>query len=62
MEIHDHEVILFIGVVQLDDAFAEAANKASCEQLAPDGVHPTLAGHALIARRWQETVGIQSIN
>jgi len=51
-----------IPLVRLDEAFAEAAGKASYEQLAPDGVHPTLAGHALIAKRWLDTVGINSFN
>ena len=36
------------------DTFGEMAQKA----WAADGVHPTLAGHALMAKTWRAAVGI----
>ena len=44
-------------LVPLDGIFAQAAAKREPEYWASDGVHPTLAGHALIAQTWLETVG-----
>lgn len=43
--------------VPLDGLFAQASTKAPCEFWAGDGVHPTPAGHALIAKAWLEAVG-----
>lgn len=45
--------------VPLDGLFAAARSRASNEYWAPDGVHPTPAGHALIARAWLQAVGAQ---
>ncbi len=45
-------------LVPLDGIFTEAAKKSSKEFWSEDGVHPTTAGHGLIARAWLETVGI----
>ncbi|MFO7296306.1 MAG: SGNH/GDSL hydrolase family protein [Caldicoprobacter sp.] len=42
--------------VPLDGIFAAAAAKREPEFWAPDGVHPSQAGHALIARAWLQTV------
>ncbi|MBM7581743.1 lysophospholipase L1-like esterase [Caldicoprobacter guelmensis] len=42
--------------VPLDGIFASAAAKREPEFWAPDGVHPSRAGHALIARAWLQTV------
>ena len=39
-------------------AFDEAIKKAPPAYWAGDGVHPTMAGHALMARVWRETVGV----
>ena len=41
----------------LDGIFAAAATQRPAELWAGDGVHPTQAGHALIARAWLELVG-----
>lgn len=43
--------------VALDGLFAQASTKAPCEFWAEDGVHPSPAGHALIAKAWLEAVG-----
>ncbi|MEN6315508.1 MAG: SGNH/GDSL hydrolase family protein [Clostridiaceae bacterium] len=45
-------------LVPLDNVFADAARKRSPEFWSEDGVHPTAAGHALIARAWLATMGI----
>lgn len=43
--------------VPLDEMFAQARIHAADEYWAPDGVHPTPAGHALMARAWLRVVG-----
>lgn len=42
--------------VPLDGAFGAAATQQPMEAWAPDGVHPTPAGHALIAQTWLRAV------
>lgn len=42
--------------IPLQDAFHQAAEQAEASYWLWDGVHPTAAGHALIAGRWLETV------
>lgn len=42
--------------VPLDGLFAAASTKAPSAYWAPDGVHPSPAGHALIANVWLEAV------
>ena len=44
--------------VPFQTAFDEGVKKAPPAYWAGDGVHPTMAGHALMARVWRETVGI----
>lgn len=44
-------------LVPLDGLFAQASTRADSAYWAPDGVHPSPAGHALIAKAWLETVG-----
>ncbi|MEK7766473.1 MAG: SGNH/GDSL hydrolase family protein [bacterium] len=44
-------------LVQLDGLFAEACAFRPAQEWAGDGVHPTAAGHALIARAWLAAVG-----
>jgi lysophospholipase L1-like esterase len=44
------------ALIPLDGIFAQAACRREPEYWAADGVHPTLNGHALIAREWLETV------
>ena len=44
------------ALVALDGLFAEASAARQADYWARDGVHPTLAGHALIARAWLQTV------
>jgi lysophospholipase L1-like esterase len=43
-------------LVPLDAIFAKAATVRPAEFWAPDGVHPTAAGHALIARAWLQAL------
>jgi len=42
--------------VAFQGAFDEAARKAPPEYWAPDGVHPTMAGHHLMAQAWLRAV------
>ena len=42
--------------VSMDGIFAAACSRATADFWAPDGVHPTPAGHALIARSWLKAV------
>jgi lysophospholipase L1-like esterase len=44
-------------LVPMDKIFADAAKRREPAYWAPDGVHPTLAGHALIAQSWMHAVG-----
>ncbi len=44
--------------VPFQTMFDEAVKFAPPEYWAGDGVHPTLAGHALMAKTWREVVGI----
>jgi lysophospholipase L1-like esterase len=44
--------------VPFQTMFDEAAQKAPPAYWAGDGVHPTLAGHALMAKTWREVVGV----
>lgn len=44
-------------LVPLDGLFAAASVKAEPAYWAPDGVHPSPAGHALITDAWLRTVG-----
>jgi lysophospholipase L1-like esterase len=44
--------------VPLQTAFDARAAQTGPETLAHDGVHPTLAGHSLIAERWRTVVGL----
>jgi len=43
--------------VPLDGIFAAASTQQPCEFWAEDGVHPSSAGHGLIARHWLQQVG-----
>lgn len=43
--------------VPLDGLFAAACSKREPAYWAPDGVHPSPAGHGLIARAWLEAAG-----
>jgi lysophospholipase L1-like esterase len=42
--------------VPLDGVFAAASTRRECAFWAPDGVHPTRPGHALIAQAWLRAV------
>ena len=44
--------------VALHDKFTELASRTSPEYWAADGVHPTAAGHGLIAERWRRAVSL----
>lgn len=46
------------ALVPLEDLFAAAATRRDPAYWAEDGVHPTPAGHALIARAWLEAFGV----
>lgn len=43
--------------VPLDGLFAQASMLAPPADWAPDGIHPTPAGHALIAKAWLKALG-----
>lgn len=45
-------------LVPLDGLFARAASRREPSFWTLDGVHPTPAGHALIAKAWLETMGV----
>ena len=44
-------------LVPLDGLFAAACSKAEPAYWAGDGVHPSLAGHELIADAWIKAIG-----
>jgi lysophospholipase L1-like esterase len=44
--------------IPLHDMFQDLARKSSPAYWAADGVHPTIAGHEAIARRWQAAVSL----
>jgi len=46
--------------VPLDSLFAEACTSRPPEYWSEDGVHPTIAGHELIANAWLDAVGSNS--
>lgn len=45
-------------LVPLDGLFAAASVQREAAFWAPDGVHPSPAGHGLIAKAWLETMGV----
>jgi lysophospholipase L1-like esterase len=45
-------------LLPLDGLFAQAATQAPAAYWAADGVHPSAAGHALIAETWLENAGL----
>jgi acyl-CoA thioesterase I len=47
--------------VPLDGLFAQASMIAHSSYWAPDGVHPSPAGHALIAKAWLRTIGVGDV-
>ena len=47
-----------LSLVPFQSMFDEATKAAPPQYWAGDGVHPTLAGHALMAKTWREVVGI----
>jgi len=49
---------LKLDLVPFQTMFDDATKLAPPEYWAGDGVHPTLAGHALMAKTWREVVGI----
>jgi len=49
---------LKLTFVPFQSMFDEAAKSAPPQYWAGDGVHPTLAGHALMAKTWREVTGI----
>ncbi len=44
--------------IPLDEMFKEALNRQEAKFWAADGVHPTPAGHGLIAKAWLKAVGV----
>ncbi|WP_066581874.1 SGNH/GDSL hydrolase family protein [Cellulomonas timonensis] len=46
-------------LVPADGLFAAAAVRTSPEQWCFDGVHPTAAGHGLLAQAWLDAVGVR---
>jgi len=49
---------LSLTLVPLQTMFDEAVDAAPPDYWAADGVHPTLAGHALMAKTWRSVIGI----
>lgn len=49
-----------LAYVDLQQVFDEALGKYPAQHWAADGVHPTAAGHWLIAQAWKKAVGIGS--
>ncbi|NLX96440.1 MAG: SGNH/GDSL hydrolase family protein [Rhodopirellula sp.] len=47
-----------LTLVPFQSMFDEAVKRAEPQYWAADGVHPTLAGHALMAKTWRDVVGI----
>ena len=47
-------------LIPLDKIFQDSCSLQSPEYWAPDGVHPSLAGHALIAQTWLKYVQTES--
>jgi lysophospholipase L1-like esterase len=45
-------------LLPLDGLFAQAATQAPAAYWAADGVHPSMAGHALITETWLENAGL----
>ena len=43
-------------LVPFDSEFTKRSALASMAELAEDGIHPTAAGHALMAKLWLDTV------
>ena len=46
------------GLIEFQTMFDEALENAKPQYWAGDGVHPTLAGHALMEQTWRRTVGL----
>lgn len=46
-------------LIPLDQRFSVAARRRPPDFWAPDGVHPSEAGHTLIAQAWLEAVGVK---
>jgi lysophospholipase L1-like esterase len=49
---------LSLAFVPFQSMLDAASKQAPPAYWAGDGVHPTLAGHALMAKRWREVVGV----
>lgn len=49
---------LGLTLVKFQSMFDNALKKAPANYWAGDGVHPSMAGHALMAKTWRETVGV----
>ena len=47
--------------VPLDGMFASSATLRSPDFWAPDGIHPSQAGHALIANNWLRCIGMVTL-
>lgn len=45
--------------VPLQDVFNDSCNRADASYWMWDGVHPTTAGHMLLAERWLSEVGFE---
>lgn len=47
-------------LIPLDGLFAQASARREAAFWAEDGIHPTPAGHALIARNWLSAIGVRN--
>jgi len=56
--VRDLAVEFGADLIPLDGLFAAAATRAPAAYWLPDGVHPSAAGHALIADAWLKNAGL----
>lgn len=56
--VRDLAVEFGADLIPLDGLFASAATRAPAAYWLPDGVHPSAAGHALIADTWLKNAGL----
>ncbi|MFT5175351.1 MAG: lysophospholipase L1-like esterase [Gammaproteobacteria bacterium] len=47
-----------LDFVPFQKMFDDATSEAPPAYWAGDGVHPTMAGHALMSQKWRQVVGV----
>jgi phospholipase/lecithinase/hemolysin len=58
LQIHRRQLIQSSALVPFQQVFNRAVEHSPPDYWAADGVHPTLAGHALMASEWRKVTGI----